>query len=223
MTINREKFVKFGVLTAIFCVAFAACGMIFSGINQLRSATQMVNEEQLTELSHLLVRQQTKNFAPMLVKNAKSEEYSEQLDQFVKETLVLDANLYSTGGELIAQSVNALNIQESIEANQHKQQLSRQIVEPIYVGQNLVGFLRVTFNTGYNELAENKINQLFRLLYGEIFVLLMLGGLLASSAHYALQYRQPHNASLGIELSQSVAPKKQSRRFHSKRRAFGRK
>lgn len=218
MYINREKTIKISIICLVFVFCFAIVILILNGINQFRTGSQLVTVNQVSHLSHLLVRQQANLFSLMLMKNTSNDEISETLDNFVKEDFVLDASLYATNGTLLAQSRNILPL-DVREFNQTGS--SQQIVEPVYIQQELVGFLRVTFNTEYGQTTQQKINELFHLLYGELLVLFLAGGLFVS-CFYVFSRKKIHIV-YQKRKTELLNEKKQTQRFHSRRRTIQRK
>ncbi|SUB27897.1 membrane protein [Avibacterium gallinarum] len=200
-------------------------GVILFGVQQFKLGSQLASVNQVTNLSHLLVRQQANLFSMLLINNAKSEQLTENLDNFVKEDFILDASIYSNRGELLAQSSNAslLRLQLGLDQPVAKEIINQQIVEPIYSSDGVEGFLRVTFNNKYGQTTQSKINLIFNRLYGEIIIVFLTGILFASSIHYFLsRYRRVKRKQL--ELSQP-AKKKQPQTasrltYHSRRRRF---
>lgn len=216
MYINREKAVKIGIVSLIFTFCFAIVLLIVNGINQFKVGSQLAGINQVSNLSHLLVRQQANLFALMLVKNARNEELSDALDQFSQEEFVLDATLYATNGVIVAQSRNALPFKPDLSVKDHK--ATQQIVEPVFIRQELAGFLRVTFDAQYGQTTRSKVDALFHLLYGELLILFLAGGLFVS-CFYVFRRKTVHIHSPKPILSDSPQ-KSQSRRFHSRRRAL---
>lgn len=218
MYINREKTIKTGVVTVIFLFCIAIVALILNGMNQFKTGSQLSTINQVSNLSHLLVRQQANLFSMLLAKNAPTEELNDALDQFAQEEFVIDANLYAANGVLIAQSSNARPFDPKTPSNIS----SQQIVEPIFIQQELTGFLRITFDTEYGQTTRSKIDELFHLLYGKLIVLFLCGGLFVS-CFYVFRRKTVH-----IIHSPSTKPSTnnhlaQTKRFHSRRRAFGRK
>lgn len=214
-----RKILKVGLFTSIIILCFVIVAVIITGVNQFRLGSQLAGINHVSNLSHLLVRQQAKLFSLMLVKNVKNEELVDALDAFAQEEFVIDAHLYSTTGNLIAKSQNALPFDPKQNFNQSNL-ATQQIVEPIVSGQSLVGFLRVTFDTQYGQTTQHKVNQLFHLLYGELIILFLAGGLFVSCFYY-LQRRRIQVVHKPRILN--LEDKTQTQRFHARRRAFGRK
>ncbi|AUI67130.1 MULTISPECIES: YtjB family periplasmic protein [Glaesserella] len=222
MYISREKAVKSSVIALIIVLCLAVVGVILNGIGHFKVGSQLAGINQVTNLSHLLVRQQANLFSLMLVKNTKNEELIEALDAFAKEEFVIDANLYSASGSLIAQSRNAVEFNPKLNGeNPETIKTTQQIVEPIFAKDDLIGFLRVTFDTQYGQTTQSKVNELFHLLYGELIILFLAGGLFVSCFFY-FSGRDSAIAALPIKLATTTF-KSQAQRFHSRRRAFRRK
>lgn len=222
MYISREKTIKISIITFVMLFCFAIVGVILNGVNHFKSGSQLASINQVTNLSHLLVRQQAKLFSLMLVKNAKTDELVEALDAFAKEEFVIDANLYSASGSLLAQSSNAVDFRPKLNVdNVEEIKNTQQIVEPILAQDDLVGFLRVTFDSKYGQTTQSKVNELFHLLYGELIILFLAGGLFFSCFFY-FSGRNSSIVALPIKLP-SAELKSQTQRFHSRRRAFRRK
>lgn len=216
MYLTREKLMKIGLLAGISVLCVMIVSVILSGINQFKLGSQLASVNQVSNLSHLLVRQQANLFSMMLVRNVKSEDLVEALDAFSKEDFVIDANLYSPSGTLIAQSRNALEFKSLIQ--QDEEPVTQQIVEPIFSQQDLVGFLRVTFDAQYGQTTKSKVDRIFHQLYGQLIILVLAGGLLASSYHYFFR-RKSAIIHTPVKLP-LISPKTQTQRFHSKRRVF---
>lgn len=217
MYINREKAIKFSLAGIVLAICLGIAVLILHGINQFKVGSQLATVNQVSHLSHLLVRQQANLFSLMLVKNAKSDEINEALDNFAKEEFVIDASLYATNGSLIAQSRNA----QPFTLAKNAESSTQQIVEPIFTQQELAGFLRVTFNAEYAQTTRSKINELFHTLYGELIILFLAGGLFAS-CFYAFRRKNLY-VVYSNRKPQTNQEKSQTQRFHSRRRTLGRK
>lgn len=244
MRISSEKMIKTSLILGVMLICLTVVGVILTGISHFKVGSQLAGINQVSNLSHLLVRQQAKLFSLMLVRNAKNDELTEALDAFAQEAFVIDATLYATTGSQLAQSRNALKFSpafaaptdEATSANSGEkptasspvsppksaQELAtQQIVEPIFAQQELIGFLRVTFNAQYGQTTQSKVNELFHLLYGELIILFLAGGLFVS-CFYALN-RKRTAAHTPPRLPQLTENHAASQRFHSRHRAFKRK
>ena len=213
MYFSREKLTKMLVFISTLAFCVATISVILNGVNQFKVGSQLASISQVSNLAHVLVRQQANLFSLMLMKNTKTDELVEALDSFSKEEFVLDANLYSATGELLAQSQNSMALKERIE-----QKNTQQIVEPIFAKQVLVGFLRVTFDAQYEDSTQVKVNKLFQQLYGELIILVLTGVLFSATIFYYLRRKMPHVRT--VRKTETTNLKSQVQRFHSKRRNF---
>lgn len=218
----REKLQKSLMLGLIVVFCVSAMAVILFGVKQFKIGSQLSSVNQVANLSHILVRQQANLFSVLLTNNAKSEQFTENLDNLAKENFVLDATIYDYNGKVLAQSSNTGNLREQL-GLEHKNESefsTQQIVEPIYSSSNngIRGFLRVTFDAQYMQTTQGKINQVFHRLYGELIIIFLLGALFASSIHYFLShyrraYRKPIETTNVVKKSKSS-----SLRFHQRRR-----
>ena len=213
----------------MFIVIIALCigvmAVILFGVKQFQIGSQLASINQVSNLSHLLIRQQANLFAVLLVNDAKTEQLTENLENLTKEKFLLDASIYADNGELLAQTDNSLNLRHRLGLGSEEPLNSgdtQQIVEPIYSANGIEGFLRVTFDTRYGQTTQNKIDQIFHQLYGELIVVFLAGILLASSVHYFLSH---YRRARRVQLEIIETPPKESKpntvqNFHRRRRRF---
>lgn len=198
------------MFATIIVLSLTALGVILFGVKQFKLSSQFASINQVTNISHILVRQQANLFSVLLTNNAKTEQLTDNLDQIVKEDFILDASLYDGEGKLLAQSRETRN---SPDAN------NQQIVEPLYAQSGIKGFLRVTIDTQYTQSNQSKINQIFHQLYGELIIVFLLGAVMASSIHYLLShYRRTYRKSKEKKSAVNLKVKSSSTRFHQRRR-----
>ena len=196
MYLSREKLIKVLLVLFILGLCVAVVGVILNGVKQFRIGSQLSSM--------------------MLAKNTKTEELNAALDSFAQEDFILDANLYSPSGQLIAQSQNALELKQSLLNSD-----TQQIVEPILVKSELAGFLRVTFDSQYIKNTNDKIGVMFRQLYGELIILVLVGGLFVSVVYYLFPRRK---IVIHTPVRQTVESNQgQAQRFHRRRRLYNRK
>lgn len=218
----REKSVKILLLIAILLVSGFTIAIILFGINQFKFGSQLASINQVSNLSHILVRQQANLFSSLLNNNVSAEKLADQLTALSREKFVLDASVYSGNGELLAQSRNAMNLRQQLGLEGEKSpQQTQQIVEPIFDGNSVIGFLRVTFDGQYGQTSESKINQQFRYLYAEVIVILLVGALIASSLHYFFRRRKIKLVPMRT-LRKNQENQQRSKAFHQQRRRFKR-
>ncbi|MGR6982083.1 YtjB family periplasmic protein [Testudinibacter sp. P27/CKL/0425] len=224
--LNKEKVIKSALLLTIILACAAIMSVILYGVNQFKVGSQLASINQVSYLSHTLVRQQANLLSVLLVNNAKTESLTDSLDQFRLQEFVLDATVYSAQGTILAQSSNNFNFRQRISldnSGSDENHSSQQIVEPIHsASRGLLGYLRVTFDTQYGgQSSQNKINALFHHLYGELIIVFLCGALLASSIHYFLRKRRKI-VVINKEGKSAVKAtvNNPARQFHSRRRKF---
>ncbi|OBW91366.1 hemolysin regulation protein AhpA [Gallibacterium genomosp. 3] len=218
----REKSIRITLLLGILIMSCITIGVILFGINQFKFGSQLASINQVSNLSHILVRQQANLFSTLLANNASSEKLTDVLNTFSREKFVLDASVYNGNGELLAQSQHALDLRQQLGLDGESDGLkTQQIVEPIFNANNIIGFLRVTFDGQYGQTTESNINQQFRYLYAEVIVILLVGLVIASSVHYVFRRRKVK--IVPIKLSRRpIENQQRSKQFHQRRRRFRR-
>lgn len=211
----------------MFIVIVALCvgvmAVILFGIKQFQIGSQLASVNQVANLSHLLVRQQANLFSVLLVNDAETEQLTENLENLAKEDFVLDASVYTNNGALLAQTGNSVNLryQLGLEEEYRENTSTQQIVEPIYSPNGIEGFLRITFDTKYGQTTQNKIDQIFHQLYGELIVVFLAGILLASSMHYFLShYRRARRHQMESVVTVKEHKSTNVQNFHRRRRRF---
>ena len=209
----------------MFCAIVALCigvmAVILFGIKQFQIGSQLASVNQVANLSHLLVRQQANLFSVLLVNDAETEQLTENLENLAKEDFVLDASVYTNNGALLAQTGNSVNLryQLGLEEEYRENTSTQQIVEPIYSPNGIEGFLRITFDTKYGQTTQNKIDQIFHQLYGELIVVFLAGILLASSMHYFLShYRRARRHQMESMVTVKEHKSTNVQNFHRRRR-----
>ena len=208
---------------AIVALCVGVMVVILFGIKQFQIGSQLASVNQVANLSHLLVRQQANLFSVLLVNDAETEQLTENLENLAKEDFVLDASVYTNNGALLAQTGNSVNLryQLGLEAEYRENTSTQQIVEPIYSPNGIEGFLRITFDTKYGQTTQNKIDQIFHQLYGELIVVFLAGILLASSMHYFLShYRRARRHQMESMVTVKEQKSTNVQNFHRRRRRF---
>ena len=208
---------------AIVALCVGVMAVILFGIKQFQIGSQLASVNQVANLSHLLVRQQANLFSVLLINDAETEQLTENLENLAKEDFVLDASIYTNNGALLAQTGNSVNLryQLGLEEEYRENTSTQQIVEPIYSPNGIEGFLRITFDTKYGQTTQNKIDQIFHQLYGELIVVFLAGILLASSMHYFLShYRRARRHQMESMVTVKEHKSTNVQNFHRRRRRF---
>ncbi|OOF35568.1 YtjB family periplasmic protein [Rodentibacter heidelbergensis] len=220
MHLIKDKLTKSVMLVLIILFCLGALAVILFGVQQFKIGSQLASVNQVSNLSHILVRQQTNLFSVLLMNNAKIETLTENLDNLVREHFVLDASIYNSQGKLLAQSTASENLRKRLGLeNRDEAQNTQQVVEPVYSNLGIQGFLRVTFDGQYAQSSQSKINQIFLRLYGELIIVFLLGVVLASSIHYFLShYRRAYRLSHEPSKAVNLPVKSNIQRYNQRRR-----
>ncbi|HBO38781.1 MAG TPA: hemolysin regulation protein AhpA [Pasteurellaceae bacterium] len=224
MRLIREKIAKSAMFMIILGLCAGILGVILFGVQQFQIGSQLASVNQVANLSHLLIRQQANLFSMLLVNDAPTEQLTENLQNLTKENFVLDAAIYANNGELLAQTNSDVSLRYQLGLGDKKNESinTQQIVEPIYSLDGVEGFLRVTFDAKYGQTTQNKIDQIFHKLYGELIVVFLVGVLLASSVHYFLSHYR-RSRLLQVEPAKTMARASKTGstlNFHRRRRRF---
>ncbi|MDP9499853.1 YtjB family periplasmic protein [Bisgaard Taxon 45] len=222
MHLTKEKFIKLSMISAIMILCIVIVSVILFGVQQFKIGSQLASVNQVSNLSHLLIRQQANLLSMLLVNNANTEQLTDSLNTFAKEEFVLDASIYSNRGELLAQTSHFQNLRLTLGLNSQThpdEENTQQIVEPIYSVNGIEGFLRVTFDSKYGKTTQSKIDQLFHQLYGELIIIFLAGVLLASSVHYFLShYRRAYRKVTETQTVKVLKTKQHVGHYHRRRR-----
>ncbi|OOF46504.1 hemolysin regulation protein AhpA [Rodentibacter trehalosifermentans] len=220
MHLIKDKLTKSVMLVLILFLCLGAMAVILFGVQQFKIGSQLASVNQVSNLSHILVRQQTNLFSVLLMNNAKMETLTENLDNLVREHFVLDASIYNSQGKLLAQSTDSESLRKRLGLEkQDEAQNTQQVVEPVYSNLGIQGFLRVTFDGQYAQSSQSKINQIFLRLYGELIIVFLLGAVLASSIHYFLShYRRAYRLSHEPQKAVNLPVKSNIQRYNQRRR-----
>nr|WP_236824063.1 AhpA/YtjB family protein [Bisgaardia hudsonensis] len=213
------------MLMGIILICSITLIIIFFGVSQFKTGSQLSGIKQISNLSHLLIRQQANLFSILLMNNATSEQLSEALETFTKEEFVIDASIYATNGELLTKSENMVMLDHLglLQQDKHNDvnKGRQQIVEPIYSRNGIEGFLRVSFDTQYNQKIENMIDKISLRLYAEFIIVFLIGIILASSIHTFLKGYYRSTLKENNDSERYIMPKRSSSiSFHRRRKRF---
>ncbi|AWX15810.1 hemolysin regulation protein AhpA [Mergibacter septicus] len=213
MQFRKERKYKFCLLSIIIGLCVLILSIILIGVSQFKVGSQQASIEQVADLSHTLVRQQANLFSVLLLNKADNESLTENLSRFTQEKFIVDASLYNQNGELLAHS------QHYLTQPHQEQQITQQVVEPIYSSSGLIGFLRVTFNGQFGQDANEILDRQFHRLYGQIIIVFLTGILFTSSLLYWKRKRRKTNI-INTLNTRSTSHLKQTMPYHRRRRLY---
>ena len=129
------------------------CVMLFVTIKNsvvISKGNEKIQAQQLETLTKVLISQASLSASEMIL--TKDQERLLQLtNQLAQDRLVFDATIYDAQGVRLASSEEALSVREVLGLDTPLATASigrQQLVEPVFADGALIGFVRVTFETG---------------------------------------------------------------------------
>ncbi|EII5413590.1 YtjB family periplasmic protein [Vibrio alginolyticus] len=129
------------------------CVMLFITIKNsvvISKGNEKIQAQQLETLTKVLISQASLSASEMIL--TKDQEQLLQLtNQLAQDRLVFDATIYDAQGVRLASSEEALSVREVLGLDTPLATASigrQQLVEPVFADGALIGFVRVTFETG---------------------------------------------------------------------------
>ncbi|MCF7481321.1 YtjB family periplasmic protein [Vibrio sp. J1-1] len=129
------------------------CVMLFITIKNsvvISKGNEKIQAHQLETLTKVLISQASLSASEMIVNNDQ-ERLLQLSNQLAQDRLVFDASIYDAQGVRLASSEEALSVREVLGLDTPLATASigrQQLVEPIVADDSVVGFVRVTFETG---------------------------------------------------------------------------
>ncbi|EII3002435.1 YtjB family periplasmic protein [Vibrio cholerae] len=132
---------------------FAVAVMFFITIQNsvvISKGNERIQANQLETLTKVLITQAAMSAGSMIV-DQDQERLLALTNQLATDRLVFDASIYDSEGVLLAASDSALSVREvlGLDTPLHTASIGRQqLVEPVVHDGSLIGFVRITFETG---------------------------------------------------------------------------
>ncbi|WP_372377274.1 YtjB family periplasmic protein [Vibrio natriegens] len=129
------------------------CVMLFITIKNsvvISKGNEKIQAHQLETLTKVLISQASLSASEMIVNNDQ-ERLLQLTNQLAQDRLVFDATIYDAQGVRLAFSEEALSVREVLGLDTPLATASigrQQLVEPVIADGSVVGFVRVTFETG---------------------------------------------------------------------------
>jgi len=136
------------VLATISLVAMVAT----IGINSVKitKGNEEIQVNQLETLTNILISQASLSASDMII-NQDQERLLKLSNQLAKDELVVDATIYDSEGIKLAASTEAKSVREMLGLDTPLQTArigKQQLLEPVLHDGAVVGFVRITFETG---------------------------------------------------------------------------
>ncbi|EGQ8322122.1 YtjB family periplasmic protein [Vibrio cholerae] len=116
----------------------------------ISKGNERIQANQLETLTKVLITQAAMSAGSMIA-DQDQERLLALTNQLATERLVFDASIYDSEGVLLAASDSALSVREvlGLDTPLHTASIGRQqLVEPVVHDGSLIGFVRITFETG---------------------------------------------------------------------------
>ncbi|OIQ25184.1 YtjB family periplasmic protein [uncultured Vibrio sp.] len=163
------------VLTLLAMVAVIAINSV-----KISKGNERIQHNQLETLTKILISQASLSATEMVIQQDQ-ERLLKLANQIAHNALVFDATIYNTEGVKLAASDDALTAREvlGLDTPLSTARIGRQqLVEPIMHDSSIIGFVRVTFETGrVTAISDHHYRKSDRYMYTMIFMA-FIGGVL---------------------------------------------
>ncbi|MGR5247330.1 YtjB family periplasmic protein [Vibrio aestuarianus] len=191
---------SFRVAIRVITVVFLA-GMFFFTVQNsvvISKGNERIQANQLETLTNVLISQ-----ASLSAGNMIAEQDQERLlaltNQLAQDSLVFDATIYDAEGIKLAASESALSVREvlGLDTPLETARIGRQqLVEPVYHDGSIIGFVRITFETGkVTAISDHHYRKSDRYMYLMLLTSFVSGVLLTLVLH-----RKPKNKGENLLL-----------------------
>ncbi|MGC9402826.1 YtjB family periplasmic protein [Vibrio genomosp. F10] len=147
---------------------------------KISQGNERIQQNQLETLTKILISQASLSAAEMVMQEDQ-EKLLTLANQLAQNPLVFDATLYSTEGIKLAASDEALTAREvlGLDTPLSTARIGRQqLVEPVMHDSSIIGFIRITFETGrVTAISDHHYRKSDRYMYTMI-LMSFIGGLL---------------------------------------------
>ncbi|GMQ47485.1 YtjB family periplasmic protein [Vibrio sp. 10N] len=182
------------------CLIGAMVFFITTNSVLISKGNERIQANQLEVLSKVLISQASQSARQMLI-DQDQERLGALTNQLANERLVLDATVYDSEGVKVAASDKAKTVREvlGLDTPLSTARIGRQqLVEPIINDNTIIGFVRITFETGkVTAISDHHYRKSDRFMYMMILMSFLCGLLLM-----VLLRKQPKNKGENLLLKQ---------------------
>ncbi|MBL4287334.1 YtjB family periplasmic protein [Vibrio fluvialis] len=191
---------SFRMVIRILAVLLLAA-MFFTTIKNsvvISKGNERIQANQLETLTKVLITQASLSASSMIA-DQEQERLLALTNQLAQERLVFDATIYDSEGVKLAASDSALSVREVLGLDTPLQTASigrQQLVEPVMHDGSLIGFVRITFETGkVTAISDHHYRKSDRYMYLMLLMSFISGVLLT-----LLLRRKPKNKGENLLL-----------------------
>jgi len=143
---------SFRTAMKVFAIISLIAMVATIGINSVKitKGNEEIQANQLETLTNILISQASLSASDMII-NQDQERLLKLSNQLAKDELVVDATIYDSEGVKLAASQEAKSVREMLGLDTPLQTArigKQQLVEPVLHDGSVIGFVRVTFETG---------------------------------------------------------------------------
>ncbi len=182
------------------CLIGAMVFFITTNSVLISKGNERIQANQLEVLSKVLISQASQSARQMLI-DQDQERLGALTNQLASERLVLDATVYDSEGVKVAASDAAKTVRDVLGLDTPLSTASigrQQLVEPIINDHTIIGFVRITFETGkVTAISDHHYRKSDRFMYMMILMSFLCGLLLM-----VLLRKQPKNKGENLLLKQ---------------------
>lgn len=174
---------SFRVVLRGIAVILVALIFFFTAQNSvmISKGNERIQANQLETLTKLLISQASHSASEPLA-NQDQDRLFALTNQLAEDRLVFDATIYDAEGVQLAASDSALTVRDILGLDTPLETASigrQQLVEPVVHDNNVIGFIRVTFETGLvTAISDHHYRKSDRAMYWMIIVSFISGILL---------------------------------------------
>ncbi len=175
-----ESLFSFRNFLRIFALSLIGAMVFFIATNSvvISKGNERIQNSQLEVLSKILVSQASLS-ASQMIADQDQERLGTLTNQLAKERLVLDATVYNAEGVKLAASNDAVSAREVLGLDTPLSTASigrQQLVEPIIKDETIIGFIRITFETGkVTAISDHHYRKSDRYMYTMILMSFLCG------------------------------------------------
>ncbi|MEX3073907.1 YtjB family periplasmic protein [Vibrio alginolyticus] len=180
----------FSVRNALRALALILlCVMLFMTIKNsviISKGNEKIQAHQLETLTKVLISQASLSASEMIMNNDQ-ERLLQLTNQLAQDRLVFDATIYDAEGVRLASSEDALSVREVLGLDTPLATASigrQQLLEPVVADASVVGFIRVTFETGkVTAISDHHYRKSDRYMYLMVLMSFLCGMLIIIILH----------------------------------------
>ncbi|GAK83888.1 lipoate-protein ligase A [Vibrio ponticus] len=175
---------SFRMAMRVLAILFLLAGGVMIAVNSVKitKGNEQIQTNQLETLTKVLISQASLSAGAMIA-DADQERLLNLTNQLAEDKLVFDATIYDAEGIRLASSDQAKSVREilGLDTPLETSRIGRQqLVEPIMHDNVIVGFIRMTFETGkLTAFSDHYYRKSDRYMYSMVGVSFIAGFLLA--------------------------------------------